>query len=128
MHSLKFRQIEIKNTSKFPKKYFVKSFSIFFLRNSVKLNVNMFSITNPFTEKLLRRTILFWIPNMYWNRKLVLWFYTCACVKSKLEELHTHLCPCSKSKYLTFIWSIKSDRVNLVALASPIHRAGYSTN
>ena len=36
------------------------------------------------------------------------------CVKSKLEELHTHLCPCSKSKYLTYIWSIKSDRSTLL--------------
>ena len=26
------------------------------------------------------------------------------------------------------MWSIKSERVNLVAPASPVHRAGYSTN
>ncbi len=35
------------------------------------------------------------------------------------------ICPFSKSNP---IWSIKSDRVNLVALASPVHRARYSKN
>jgi len=31
-------------------------------------------------------------------------------------------------KYTQPIWSIKSDRVNLVALANPVHRVRYSTN
>ena len=40
----------------------------------------------------------------------------------------THLCPFSKSKFNPPTWSIKSDRVNHVAPASPVHRARYSTN
>ena len=40
----------------------------------------------------------------------------------------THLFPFSKSKFNLAIWNIKSDHVNLVAPASPVYRARYSTN
>ena len=84
--------------------------------------------------KLYRKKILFVLDifkiMMYWkleftgrngtkNKNFI--------VKSSLFLHVTHLCHYSKSN-IQPIWSIKSDRVNLAAPASPVHRARYSTN
>ena len=45
------------------------------------------------------------------------------CLKGSKEAYKTHLSPFNKSKF-----NLKSDRVNLVAPANPIHTARYSTN
>ena len=41
-------------------------------------------------------------------------------------NVHAQICPLSKSKFS--LWSIKSDRLNLVAPASPVHRGRYRKN
>ena len=53
--------------------------------------------------------------------KLKTWISYSFCITQSFQR--THLWPFSKSKF-----NLKSDRVNLVALASPVHRARYSTN
>ena len=54
------------------------------------------------------------------------------CTKFKINFYFLTIWRCKPSMYHTQIcqpiWSIKSDHVNLVAPACPVHRARYSTN
>ena len=74
-------------------------------------------IKSWFISSLYRSSIIYFISGKL--KGLHTWLK----VNHNLWELHTHLCLFGKSKSAP-IWKIKSDRVKIVALASPIECPG----